>query len=1177
MRRFGKIMMTQALMLGVMLGVSATTIRIVADANTPGTLSEVTVEDADLGMTLAALFATSHGKYVLQRDKAIIGHIDSLQLVHMGFDDALKAMLRGLPIGCIKTTGDNGTVVYHIDAILNAAQVGSPDLTISVTAPAILPTGAPVQAPNYPIARPVARYSWQETQAAVAPTGDLVWSPHPFVFHPDPQARYIDYAAGNDANEGTKAFPWQHHPWDVYASGNAAACAGVHTFIFKGGVVYRGTLIAKESGKQGEPIRLTHDPSWGTGEAVISGAKAIIGGWKVCDAASAPGIPTPEKCWYLDIGTQFVPRALWAEGRRGIVRIPIARTPHWESTDPNDPRTGWNVWSDLIRLPTGELKDGKPATGAHGKPFTQAWAVDAKNLTQIDPNYYVGATLWSEYIGMMGTPYPQIVKQYDPDKHAIAVESCWGGKDEQPGYFSYEPVKFCRYFLENLPQFLDAPGEYYFAEKGPNAGRLFVRLPGDVDPNTVTIEAAREFNLIDIPNQSHIEISGLAFRYENVWRWQDRWYENLDVAPACVRMRGSCADIRVANCSFDHVAEAVRTTAKSASNVFDDIEVSDNDISNTDHGGMTFTSGWTNTFPMRLRVLRNRLFDIGDRPIRSEHSVAIIAGAAQYLEVAGNIIDRAYGSGCMILGGWGEGKGPGEIPCLRMFVHHNKVTNSLLHTCDWGAIDVWKAGGFVYDNIVGNPVGAWNPPNNAGKRNGQGFAFYTNGPDSIHYNIFNNIAWGRTNDIDDPTFNFGAFFPGHSLHAWVNNTAYRFKVGVRVGSSRSLCDLGNLYVDMHDACQPAELSLGSSEAQRKAKLGGFAISKNVYIGKLDHIWVFDDRGVLPTLEEARHYLVAGTPIVGDIGTVFAEAPSLHDAEHQDFRLLSNSPAVGQGVKYFMPFPLNHEVGVWKFHQNPVDPTAIRDDHVQLNDEWGLFWTNNDQVRHDLRWQGDTAMPFVDSPLEDWIPSALALDGQHGYCAIHQQGLQQDITEAKTGKVLLAGTDRRTPDMHNNNFLVEAYFSTAPGQTGGTIVSKGTGYAFDLDLQGHPRLSLQGADGQGSRMATVTVNDGKWHHVIVEADRADASGIHLYVDGKLHDGAFAGVMPKASLTTTDDLLVGKGLSGAISFLRMSQGTLHDANTTIDELYAWEFDGPMLHDFMGVKPAGKRDAGAFQHTN
>ena len=75
-----------------------------------------------------------------------------------------------------------------------------------------------------------------------------------------------------------------------------------------------------------------------------------------------------------------------------------------------------------------------------------------------------------------------------PDYHEIIrkdmllrSETARDGLDEKPGYFTYAPVKHNRYYLENLPQFLDAPGEYYFAAKGPNAESTSC-LPGDEDP-----------------------------------------------------------------------------------------------------------------------------------------------------------------------------------------------------------------------------------------------------------------------------------------------------------------------------------------------------------------------------------------------------------------------------------------------------------------------------------------------------------------------------------------------------------------------------------------------------------------------------------------------------------------------------------------------------------------------
>ena len=57
-----------------------------------------------------------------------------------------------------------------------------------------------------------------------------------------------------------------------------------------------------------------------------------------------------------------------------------------------------------------------------------------------------------------------------------------------------------------------------------------------------------------------------------------------------------------------------------------------------------------------------------------------------------------------------------------------------------------------------------------------------------------------------------------------------------------------------------------------------------------------------------------------------------------------------------------------------------------------------------------------------------------------------------------------------------------------------------------------------------------------------------------------------------------LDGTLDFLRIAHGTLGDADTTIDELYAWEFDGPFLRDFTGRQPTGRRrDAGAIEKAD
>ena len=113
-----------------------------------------------------------------------------------------------------------------------------------------------------------------------------------------------------------------------------------------------------------------------------------------------------------------------------------------------------------------------------------------------------------------------------------------------------------------------------------------------------------------------------------------------------------------------------------------------------------------------------------------------------------------------------------------------------------------------------------------------------------------------------------------------------------------------------------------------------------------------------------------------------------------------------------------------------------------------------------------------------------------------------------------------------------------------------------------------------------VNDGQWHHAIVEADR-EAKTLTAYVDGR-KDASARGVDGSVSLANDGDVHVGgtpegRFFDGTLDFLRIAQGTLADADTTIEELHAWEFDGPFLYDFTGRKLAGgRRNAGAIDEA-
>ena len=115
---------------------------------------------------------------------------------------------------------------------------------------------------------------------------------------------------------------------------------------------------------------------------------------------------------------------------------------------------------------------------------------------------------------------------------------------------------------------------------------------------------------------------------------------------------------------------------------------------------------------------------------------------------------------------------------------------------------------------------------------------------------------------------------------------------------------------------------------------------------------------------------------------------------------------------------------------------------------------------------------------------------------------------------------------------------------------------------------------------VAINDGKWHHVIAECDH-EAQSLTVYVDGK-RDSQVPGMGRRHSLANSSDLYVagtpqGQYFNGTFEFLRICLGTLADAGTDIEELYAWQFHGPFGRDFLGNEPNGRRDAGAIEKVD
>lgn len=963
-------------------------------------------------------------------------------------------------------------------------------------------------------------YTWERQQATVLPNGDLQWAPQAFELEAGASPRYIDFENGNNELDGlSPATAWKHHPWDAAATGLAKASSGIRTYVFKRGVVYRGVLTAKESGAAGNPIRLTSDPGWGTGEAGIYGSVKAEGGWLKGTSVIAPSIPNPELVWYKSVGALANATKVVGEvTEAGIKRVLLARTPNYVNT-PTEPMQKW--WTFTGKAVANGLLN----------------LTDTKNMVQTDVNYYKGGTVWAiEDVVTMSTLWKKQISNYNPATKTISVsldenKANFGGKD-------------CKYYVENTPFMLDSPGEYYF-DKATN--RMFIRLEGDKDPNTTTIEIASRSTLMTVSAKSHIEISGLTFgftTYDNVR------YGQADGIPT-IKIDNS-SDITIKNCKFHYLNGGIMANGTGKNYV-----ISDNEMNYMDDFSILLNG------PDEVSILRNKIFENGTRHLgRWYSSIPAIAGTFTVAEIAGNIVEHSWGSGLNFT--WGKGSGASiTVPFIRGLVHHNRVSHSLQGVNDYGGIESWQGGPvYTYNNISEDTQG-WHYNWWVGNIMSLGYPFYFDG--SFKQYIFNNIVkgtgWNRTSAAYMQVLGY--------YNMYVHNVAYN--VGSLTGSGD-----GNLGIDG----QNYYLSNVSDSTQRQfdhtTQVAGIPFEtygNNFFRGTpFKGTFVTNQPGdrfewsFSQFVEKLNSY----TPDLGQVGfeaskRLFARAKS------GDFRPTETSELIDKGVRFFAPFPLSRVVGEWHFLKHRADSSLVKGENFYFTSEFTNRETYNDFPKNHLKAYGLEAGSFIKGHLEDFTEGALVFDGTQTYCS-----LKNDVTSK---------TISNNVDMSTNSFILEGYFKTEQGHSEGVLISKsgtsGYGYQLEVGTTGILRFSmLNNGNSAFSQSSTGLVNDGGWHHFLVEVNRASTS-VNIYMDGFLANGTSTGAMPAASvsLTNTADFLIGKNrdgnyFSGTVDYIRVSKGTLADAKTSIDELYKWEFDGPFLRDFAGNLPIGQRDAGALE---
>jgi hypothetical protein len=436
-------------------------------------------------------------------------------------------------------------------------------------------------------------------------------------------------------------------------------------------------------------------------------------------------------------------------------------------------------------------------------------------------------------------------------------------------------------------------------------------------------------------------------------------------------------------------------------------------------------------------------------------------------------------------------------------------------------------------------------------------------------------------------------------NTFFNNTAHQFVKGTRRQAPQAGRNkfLGNIWDGIGDwvfwHTKPAKTAEDGNERDAGKIDQDYALETNAFTGNVFHnitgkYGSFKSSGKWhKTFAEARRVLEQVAAIASDLG-VESPQPPMKDPANRDFSLADGSAAINQGAKVFVPWSTYANVGEWNFYPAGNDATRLIDEHWYMTPYYYVRDTYYLNPRFPLTGINITRDNYVDGPLEGWTKGACTFNGRDQYAVCSNAKLNRSLTIPikfrwdKSGQKenrQVTGKDFRSPQVYDSNFLIEAYFKTEPGHTKGVLCQKirGAGYSLTVNPSGGITFAVSDGGLSARSRSTVAVNDGNWHHVIAECDRGSQMLV-LYIDGKNNNEAPA-ISSSASLANSSDLYVGGTpgggcFHGTFEFLRISLGTLQDAKTDIDELYAWQFDGPFLRDFAGNKPRGKRDAGALE---
>ena len=302
---------------------------------------------------------------------------------------------------------------------------------------------------------------------------------------------YVDFDAGSDTASGLSTeSPWKHAPGDPNAAGNPAQAKlnPGDMVLFKGGVVYRGSITVPASGSAGKPITY-EGTGWGSGRAILSGLDAHTLNFAPYGTSSM-----------LSVATLATPIDY-----SNIVEIDGVR--QWLSAYPALGSSGADpnqIDAETIPFDVNEMQGQVPN-------WTLTDPALAKKVSTFAPDTIPNLSLRVYDNGNWNNPFS--VTGFDPSTGALSLKST-------NVHFSMSGLKTSHYHLFNNPALINAANQYAVENNG-------TQLVAKLAPGSHVVELSQRGVGIDVHKQSYVKIDG--FTIANYTGNQTAYYSGIGV------------------------------------------------------------------------------------------------------------------------------------------------------------------------------------------------------------------------------------------------------------------------------------------------------------------------------------------------------------------------------------------------------------------------------------------------------------------------------------------------------------------------------------------------------------------------------------------------------------------------------------------------------------------------